>query len=309
MKVISGYTQGTTYQVKYLDRQNRDFRKSIDSLLGDFDKALSLYRPDSEISVFNRSHAVRFLLPYFYPVLQKAEEVYKATDGLFDPTVMPLVEAYGFGPGGKREKAPEFDLDSVIQLIGFDKISFDSVSVRKSKENVKLDFNAIAQGYSVDVIASFLRSKGITDYLIEVGGELRGNGSRPDGSLWVVGISDPLQATDLLATVKIRDRGMATSGNYRNYYNRDGVIYTHIINPVTGKPGTSDILSITVFAPDAITADAYATAFLLMGIEKLKKRLPDFPGLEVFAVYSVAGGKAETYASEGIRPFLSMKEK
>ncbi len=306
--VLNGYAQGTTYQVKYFDKEHRNFGKAVDSLLTEFDKALSTYRPDSELSLFNLSHAIRFQSPYFYPVLKKSEEVYKTTEGLFDPTVMPLVEAYGFGPKG-RKAAVAFDLDSVMQLVGFRQISFDSVSVRKSKEGVRLDFNAIAQGYSVDVICDFLHSAGISDYLVEVGGELRGSGSKPDGSAWVVGISDPLKPSDLLATVKIENRAMATSGNYRNRYEKDGISYTHIINPIDGKPGISDILSVTVFADDAMTADAFATACLLMGIDKLKEKLPGLPGLGIFAVYVMPNGETDTYISEDLLPFVSKKER
>lgn len=308
LKTLTGYAQGTTYQLKYVDGQARNFGKAVDSLLAEFDKALSTYRPDSELSLFNLSHAIAFRSPYFYPVLKKSEEVYQATGGLFDPTVMPLVEAYGFGPKG-RKGAAGFDLDSVMQLVGFRQISFDSVSVRKSKEGVRLDFNAIAQGYSVDVICDFLHSHGITDYLVEVGGELRGSGSKPDGSLWVVGISDPLKPSDLLATVKIKNRAMATSGNYRNHYEKDGVSYTHIINPISGKPGISDILSVTVFADDAMTADAFATACILMGIDRLKEKLPDLPGLGIFAVYVTPDGKTDTYISEDLQPFVSGKDR
>ncbi len=305
---LTGYAQGTTYQVKYADKNARNFGKAVDSLLVDFDKALSTYRPDSELSLFNLSHAIRFQSPYFYPVLKKSEEVYQATEGLFDPTVMPLVEAYGFGPKG-RKGATGFDLDSVMQLVGFRQVSFDSVSVRKSKEGVRLDFNAIAQGYSVDVICDFLHSMGVADYLVEVGGELRGSGTKPDGSAWVVGISDPLKPSELLATVKIENRAMATSGNYRNHYEKDGVVYTHIINPISGKPGVSDILSVTVFADDAMTADAFATACLLMGIDRLKEKLPDLPELDVFACYSTSEGRPGIYVSERLKPFVSMNSR
>ncbi|GAA4438397.1 FAD:protein FMN transferase [Ravibacter arvi] len=305
--VVSGRAQGTTYRVKYYDGQRRNFKRSIDSLLADFDKSLSLYRADSEISVFNRSHAIRFTSPYFYPVLKKAGEVNAATQGLFDPTVLPLVEAYGFGPAGRKNEA--FDLDSVMRFVGFSNIEFDSVSVRKSKEGVKLDFNALAQGYSVDVIAHFLESNDIHQYLVEVGGELRGKGTKPEGAPWIVGIANPEAPDMLAATVRIADRAMATSGNYRNHYRKNGITFTHIVDPVTGLPGLSDILSVTVFAPDAMTADAYATAFLLMGIEKLKERLGDFPGTDVYVTYSLPDGEKGTFVSEGLQPFVSGTEK
>lgn len=305
--VINGYAQGTTYQIKYEDGANRNFRQSIDSLLKKFDSALSLYDENSELSLFNRSHAVRFVSPYFLPVLIKSREIFESTGGLFDPTILPLAKAYGFGPNGKRGEKVSFNLDSVRQFVGFDKISFDSIAVRKSDDHVKLDFNAIAQGYSVDMVSDFLRSKNISNFLVEIGGELKGEGKKPDGTPWIVGVSNPLKPNELMGTVKIKDRGMATSGNYRNHYVRDGVTYTHIINPLTGLPGTSDILSITVFAPDAMTADGYATAFLLMGAERLKEQIHTFANLDVFMAYSSEKGNLETFCSEGLKSFLTLK--
>jgi len=302
---LRGYAQGTTFQIKYSDAANRNFQKQVDSLLADFDKSLSLYRPDSELSMFNELHSIRFTSPYLYPVLRKSAEIHHKTGGLFDPTVLPLLKAYGFGPGGKKVAEEQFDLDSVMALVGFEKIEFDSVSVRKAADHMALDFNAIAQGYSVDVISQFLENRGIQNYLVEVGGELRGRGEKPDGNLWVVGISDPEKPADLIATVKIRDRAMATSGNYRNHYRKDGRTYTHIVNPRTGQPGISDILSVTVFAPDAISADGYATAFLIMGMDRLRRELPKFPDIEVFVVYSTSDGRKDIYYSESLQPFLS----
>ncbi len=296
---VNGEAQGTTYQVKYADTQGRNLKRGIDSLLAAIDKSLSTYDPESEISVLNRSHAIRFQSPYFYPVLRKSEEVYLRTGGLFDPTVMPLVSAYGFGPDGRQEVG-QIDRDSVLQLVGFDKITFDSLSVSKRYEQVRLDFNAIAQGYSVDVIGAFLTEMGIRNYLVEVGGELRASGRKPDGSSWVVGIANPAFTGRLKATVALNDCGMATSGNYRNYYEKDGVRYNHIINPKTGLSEQGDLLSVTVFAPDAMTADAYATAFVVMGMAKMKELLPRLPELNVYAVYSENSGEIGTYMTDGI---------
>jgi thiamine biosynthesis lipoprotein len=306
LMVVSGYAQGTTYQIKYVDAQRRDVKKSIDSLLKTFDSALSLYDENSELSLFNRSHAVRFRSPFLLPILAKSKEIHASTEGLFDPTVMPLIEAYGFGPGGQRSNAQPFDLDSVRKLVGFQKVDFDSVSVWKSEENVKLDFNAIAQGYSVDVVCDYLYGMGISDFLVEIGGELRGRGAKPDGSLWRVGISNPLHTKELMATVDIKDRALATSGNYRNHYVREGVTYTHIVNPLTCQPAVSDILSITVLAPDAMTADGYATGFLLMGIERLKRHLASHAALDVVVAYSTPDGKMETYISEGLQSYIKL---
>jgi thiamine biosynthesis lipoprotein len=303
MVSVSGATQGTTYHIKYFDTKNRNLIPQIDSILTDFDKSLSLYRDDSELSLFNRSHAIRFATPYFYPVLVKSKEVYDATNGIFDPTILPLTEAYGFG--AKRESQNvDVNVDSVLKLIGFNQIEFDSISVQKAKENVRLDFNGIAQGYSVDVISQFLEQKNIEQYMIEIGGEIVCKGVKNDNQPWLTGIDNPLKPGSLYATVTLTDRAMTTAGNYRNHFEKNGQVFNHLINPKTGSMEQTSLLSVTVFAKDGITADAYDTAFFVMGLEETKNYLKNHKELDVYMIYNDEQGQLKSYASEGIRNFI-----
>ena len=214
---ISGEAQGTSYHIKYFDAENRNFKKQVDSILNDFDKCLSLYRPDSELSEFNRSHALKFQSPYFYQVLKKSNEVYEATNGIFDPTVMPLVEAYGFGPK-KIKTQEEVNVDSLLKLVGFHHIRFDSVSVSKDMEGIKLDFNGIAQGYSVDIIGGFLKNNGIKQFMVEIGGEILCKGKKNDGNPWVTGIENPLKKGTLQRKVQLSNGAMTTAVIYGNHF-------------------------------------------------------------------------------------------
>lgn len=300
---INGEAQGTTYAIKYFDVQNRNFKKQIDSILIDFDKCLSLYRPDSELSEFNESHALKFQSPHFYQVLKKSKEIYEATNGIFDPTVMPLVEAYGFGPK-KIKTQSTTHVDSLLKLVGFQHIQFDSVSISKDREGVKLDFNGIAQGYSVDLVGQFLQSKGILHYMVEIGGEIVCKGKKNNGKPWLTGITNPVRNGVLYSTVQLEDRAMTTAGNYRNHFEKNGQIFNHIINPKTGSMEQSSILSVTVFAKDAVTADGYDTAFFIMGLEETKRFLTGHKDLDVYILFSGTNGKIESYASSGISAFI-----
>ncbi|QMW02235.1 FAD:protein FMN transferase [Spirosoma foliorum] len=297
---LDGEAQGTTYHIKYRDERQRNLKKEIDSVLITIDKCLSTYLPDSEISRFNRSERHRFERPYFYPVLKKSEEVFRETKGAFDPTVMPLVEAYGFGPKKIRLVEP-VNSDSLLQLVGFQKISFDSVSIRKLKKNIRLDFNGIAQGYSVDVLSEFLESKGIDRYMVEIGGEIRTKGKKGEKQDWTIGIENPLQPGKMLTTMKLVNRAMTTAGNYRNHFESNGQTFSHIINPKTGLMEQSSVLSVTVFAPDAITADGYDTAFFVMGLEATKHFLSARKDLDVYIVYTGEDGESKTFVTEGLK--------
>ncbi|WP_229213650.1 FAD:protein FMN transferase [Dyadobacter psychrotolerans] len=300
---VSGEAQGTTYHIKYFDKQNRNFKTQTDSILNDFDKSLSLYREDSEISEFNRSHAIRFRSPYFYPVLKKSKEAFEKTNGAFDPTIMPLVEAYGFGP--KKTKNAQFqNIDSLLKLVGFGQIEFDSVMVQKAQENVRLDFNGIAQGYSVDLISRFLEQQNIDRYMVEIGGEIVCRGKKNDDKFWVNGIENPLKPGTLYSTVQLSDRAMTTAGNYRNHFEKDGQVFNHLINPKTGSMEQTALLSVTVFAKDAITADAYDTAFFVMGVEETKRFIKKEKDLDVYLIFTGTDGKLNDFASDGIKDFV-----
>lgn len=305
---VSGNTMGTTYRVVYLDEGHRDFKAEIDSLLVDFNQALSTYIPDSELSRFNKSDSMAFNSPYLLPVLKKSKEVYEKTGGAFDPTVGPLVNAWGFGPDGARDSVA---VDSLLQLVGFDQVYFDDHTIKKNNPGIYLDLSAIAKGYAVDIVAEFLEKKGITNMLVEIGGELVGKGINERGELWKVGINQPDVkefSNNIFTVIALDNKAMATSGNYRNFYERDSVKYSHTISPFTGKPVQHGLLSATVLAEDCMTADAYATAMMVMGTEKSIALLEKEKGLEAFLIYNDETGGFKTFVSESLKPFVSALE-
>lgn len=307
---LSGKTMGTTYNITYLDDESRDLQSSIDSLLVVFNQSLSTYIPDSELSRFNLVDTVDFNLPYLLPVLEASKKVYENTNGAFDPTVGPLVNIWGFGPGGPELK-DSVDIKNLLASVGFTKIEFDNKQLRKKVPGVYLDFSAIAKGYGSDVVADFLKNKGIANYLVEIGGELVAHGTNEKGELWKVGVNRPEEsanATDLISIIALQDRGMATSGNYRNYYVRDSVKISHTINPATGYPVNHTLLSATVLAKDCMTADAYATALMVIGKDKAIALDSALTEIEVFLIYDDGMGGFKTFASESLKPFLSFPQ-
>ncbi len=302
---IEGEAQGTTYHIRYFDPQNRNFKHAIDSILTDFDQCLSLYRPDSELSAFNANARHSFRSPWFYEVLVKSKEIHDATDGAFDPTIMPLAEAYGFG--NKRNIDPEtVNVDSLLQYVGFKQIIFNNKQI-ESRPGVKLDFNGIAQGYSVDILGDFLKSRHIGRFMVEIGGEVLCSGAKNGGTPWVTGIEDPLKPAALAATVELTDRAMTTAGNYHNHITRNGITYNHIIDPRTGEMEQTPLLSVTVFAKDAITADGYDTAFFVMGLEATKTFLKNRKDIDVYMLYKNEKGHLMSFATDGIKDLIQEK--
>lgn len=304
---LSGKTMGTTYRVVYLDAQQRDFQVSIDSLLEVFNQSLSTYIPNSEISRLNQGDSLRFELPYLLPVLLESRLVFDQTGGAFDPTVGPLVNLWGFGPDGPQLK-DSVNIDAILKLVGFNGIQFDSNVVRKARREMYVDFSAIAKGYGVDVVGDFLAKKGITNFLVEIGGELVARGTNEKGELWKVGVNKPEElgrADELYSILALNNQGMATSGNYRNYYEVDGLKISHTINPATGRPVSHGLLSATVVAGSCMRADALATAMMVVGKNRaiaLQEQLKDF---EIFLIFSDSVGQMQFHASEGMKPYLS----
>lgn len=308
--ILSGKTMGTTYNITYLDRENRDLQSSIDSLLLVFNQSLSTYIPDSELSKFNQGDTLDFSLPYLLPILDASKTVYENTNGAFDPTVGPLVNIWGFGPGGPELK-DSVDIKNLLSKVGFNKIEFDQKQLRKKVSGIYLDFSAIAKGYGSDVVADFLDNKGISDYLVEIGGELVAHGVNEKGELWKVGVNRPEESansTDLISIIALQNRGMATSGNYRNYYMRDSVKISHTINPATGYPVSHTLLSATVLANNCMMADAYATAMMVIGKDKAIALDSALSEIEVFLIYDDGNGGFKTFASESLKPFLSFPQ-
>lgn len=304
---ISGKTMGTTYRIVFLDEEGRDFKNSIDSILTVFNQSLSTYIPDSELSQFNKGDSLVFKLPYLLPVLKKSREVFTLTEGAFDPTVGPLVNAWGFGPEGAQPK-DSIDIRNILPLVGFDGITFDEQVMRKSKPGIYLDFSAIAKGYAVDIVAEYLEENGISNMLVEIGGELVAKGNNDKGELWKVGINQPDGkdfSNDIISIIALDNKGMATSGNYRNFYELDSIKYSHTISPFTGEPVQNGLLSATVVASDCMTADAFATAMMVVGTEKSIALLDQEKELEAFLIYSDESGNMKTFISEGLKPYIS----
>jgi thiamine biosynthesis lipoprotein len=302
---VSGPAQGTSYTISYVAGANANYRTAIDSILLAIDASLSTYQPQSIISRINRNEPTA-VDAYFTEVFKKSMEVSEKTDGLFDVTVAPLVNAYGFGFRKKEQITPQ-KIDRLRKLVGYKNLSLRGNQLTKTSPEVMLDFNAIAQGYTVDVLAAFLDSKGIDHYLVELGGELRARGKKLDGGPWTVGIEQPVEDNGgeraLFKNIILQDRSLATSGNYKKFYVENGEKYAHIINPFTGYPAKNNLLSATVVAPDCMTADAYATAFMVMGLDRAKAFLDAHHNLQlsVFFIYDERGN-TKTYISPDFPP-------
>ena len=302
---ISGNTQGTTYNITYEDRPGRNLQPKIEQLLHRFDLSLSTYEPESIITKLNNGDNQVRLDRYFKTVFNKSEEIYHITDGAFDITVAPLVNAWGFGPKEGLDVDSSI-IDKLMPSIGMHNIELVGGKITKKHPDVKLDVNAIAQGYSVDIVAEFLERKGVSNYLVEIGGELLAKGINPKGKSWKIGIDKPIDdnfiaGQNLQAIIEISDIALATSGNYRKFFEKDGKKFVHSINPKTGYPVKSRLLSTTVLANDCMTADAFATAFMVMGIEKSIMFLSNHKELDAYLVYSDEAGNFKTFMTPGIK--------
>jgi FAD:protein FMN transferase len=301
---LEGKTMGTSYHITYFDDRHRNFQDSVDSLLVLINKSINTYDTTSEISRFNRAQrSLVFRLPYFFPPLKKSQEVVTGSQGAYDPTVMPLVNAWGFGPK-KIERPDTAEVLAARAFVGFEKISFNKDSIWKNDPRVQIDFSAIGQGYGADVIADFFKSKSLKNFFIELGGEGVAWGKNiRDDRIWEIGVLDPNSdyiEQKFKAYAVLKNKGFTTSGNYFNYREVDGKKYSHTIDPVSGFPVEHELLSATVFAADCSTADAWATAFMSMGHIKGIETLKSHPELDVFFIYSYADG-IKTYVSDGIK--------
>jgi len=289
---FTGEAQGTYYAITYFDDQSRNFQPQMDSLFKSFDLSASVYSKESVISRFNRNDSTVLSDQVFDAVFNKAMEVSEETGGAFDITVMPLVNVWGFGYT-ERSKVDSALVDSLLSLVGYQKIKLVNRRLQKEDSAMMIDFNAIAQGYTCDLIGKFLESKGINNYLVDVGGEVLGKGTKANGVPWRVAIEKPAaDASDqreIQVTVSLNNKALATSGNYRSYFMENGKKYSHTIDPATGFPVQHSVLSVSVLADDCMTADAYATAFMVMGLEKTKQFLNTKRGLEAYIIYDQDG--------------------
>ena len=288
---IQGAAFGTLYHITYMGERSDRLPRQVDSVLQVINRTFSVFDTNTVISRINKGEEV-FPGNDFLTVLQASLNISEQTRGAFDCTCQPLIELWGFGRGNKKVVVPQEQIDSVKQFIGSQLVTVKDGRIVKADPRVQLNFNAIAKGYAVDQVARFLNEKGYADCIVEIGGEVVARGSK-NGKPWRVGIQVPTDTPDGPAesseSFKLRDRAVATSGNYRNYFEQDGVRYTHILDPVTGKPEQTNLLSVTVIAPDCLTADAYATAFMVLGMEESRKVLDAHPELEAWFIYDDKG--------------------
>ena len=284
---LSGPVFGTGFNILYAHKDNTNFIQEIDSLFNDVNQSLSTYIPDSDISKLNRNELTK-VDHYFIEVFNSSKSIYEDTKGVFDPTIGNVVNAWNFGAETNKFLTDSTTIDSLMQFVGFDKLSLSGNSINKPVSTY-LEFNAIAKGYGVDVIAEFLETQDIENYLVEIGGEIRVKGQNIEKqSPWKVGLDEPRfdGEQSVFKAIALKNEAMATSGTYRKFnIDENGNRYAHIINTKTGYPTKTNILSVSVIAPDCMTADAYATAFQAMGIEDVSRFLKSHPELKVFMIY------------------------
>ncbi len=317
-EAFDGFTQGTTYHIIYerkglFSTSPVKMKGEVDSILAHFDLSLSAYEPNSIISRINRNDPQVVPDYDFIIVFNKSLEVFKDSDGAFDITVGPLVNAWGFGPGRKKDM-DSMIVDSLLQYVGMSNVKLIDNKIVKKIPEIKLDVNAIAQGYSVDVVSKFFKEKRINNFLVEIGGELRTNGTKKNGALWKVGVDKPydnnyIPGQNLQIILKLKGCSLATSGNYRKFFEKDGVKYSHSINPKTGYPVKDSLLSATIIAKDCITADAYATACMVMGLEKSKVFISERDDLEAYLIYSSESNDSfKTWQSKNFEKLIWKEE-
>lgn len=309
--VIRGEAQGSTYGIKYIAKNDENLKPAIDSILEVIDLSMSTYRTESIISKINRGENVP-IDSHFEKVFLASKEIWEQSSGLFDPTVGVLVNAWGFGKEKRNSTLTQQEIDSLKSFVGFEKVLLTpEKKIQKATSSVSFDFNAIAQGYTVDVIANFLKSKNITNFIVEVGGELFLSGKNTlTGKKWTVGIENPTLPSDkneFIATLQFENQGLATSGNYRKTRIDPvtGEKFVHSINPITGMAQQSNLLSVTVITDSAMYADGYATMFMVMGLEKSKSFLEKHPNLRVLLVFNDANNQVQTFKSNGFEKFES----
>lgn len=329
-----GKTMGTYYKVTYHDSLGRDFSAPIDSLLKVVNDEISTYIPTSTISQFNQADTVfelgfsyadyaacvadpkqcgKVKNAHFQANFLAARVANQRTNLAFDPTVMPLVNYWGFGYTPKKpiEQADSLLVDSLLRYVGFEKVELldrnGKAVLKKAMPGVQLDFGGTGQGYGVDAVAVFLEIHGIRDYLVDIGGESRARGKNPKGDWWTIGINTPkpeAELTDFTRIVKLENRSVTTSGNYRNFYEVNGQKYSHFIDPRTGFPEKSNLLSATVFGKDCLLPDALATGFMVLGLDKAFDLANQLEGIEALFIYSDENGTLQVKYTDGVGPML-----
>ena len=304
--VIQGLAQGSYYAITYYDEQNRNFQREIDSIFHAVDMSVNLWVDSSIISKVNRNEDVT-LDSIFIGNFNIAQKAAVLSDGYFDPTISPIVAAWGFSYKSGDSITPQL-IDSLKPLVDYRKVRIENGKVIKEIPDITLDFNAIAQGYTSDLISRFLESRGIKNYLVDTGGEIMAKGEKANGQPWIVGIEKPAENMDseriVQTCIALRDKGLVTSGSSRKYVERDGKRYSHCIDPKTGYPVEHQVLSVTVMAENSVWADALASIGMVMGMEKSLQLFQSMEGVEAYYIFVNGQGELETFATEGFESLI-----
>lgn len=306
---ITGHAQGTTYGITYFAEQASVQQEQIDSIFSALDASLSIYKPGSLINRFNDSDEGVVTDAHFERVIRKSLDVFRQTGGAFDVTVYPLVRIWGFGTKEINDLPDSTAIRSALACVGSGKLTLRDGRLDKKLPCVKIDVNGIAQGYSVDVVAGFLESRGIVNYIVEVGGEIRVRGKKyPENEAMTIGIETPsaneFEHAGIREIIRIEEGAVTTSGSYRKFREAGGKRLSHIIDPATGYPSQSEIISATVIAPDAITADGFDNALLAAGLTRAFTILRNTPRVEAYLIYKKPDGSVADTMSAGFRPYL-----
>ena len=299
-----GYTQGTTYNIRYMSADAVNYQSDIDSILHAVDQSLSTYVEESVISKINKNESMQ-TDSLFMRVFKIAVNIAKETNGAFDPTIAPIVNFWGFGFEEIAEK-DESVLTDLMKTVGYEKLTIQDSLIVKSNPNTQIDLNAIAQGFTVDLIGEHLQKLGLTNYMIEIGGELKCHGLNADDELWRIGIDKPsetIQQDRFQAIIEVPDKAVASSGNYRKFKvdEETGMKYAHTINPKTGKPVQTNLLSVTIVSESCMQADALATACMIMGVEKSIEFINSKPELDALLIYSDPKGEWLKHQTKGFK--------
>ena len=298
-RTAQGLVFGTRYNVTYL--YNADLKPEIEQTLALVDSALSMFNEQSTISAVNRSESIQVTDTMFLKVYRRAMEISVMTGGAFDITVAPAVNAWGFG-FKHAENIRQATIDSLMEITGYHRIHEQDGLITKDDARIMLDCSAIAKGFGSDMVAAMFRSKGINDFMVEIGGEIVVSGHNPKGNLWGIGISKPVDDSlsinnELQTVIKVSDIAMATSGNYRNFYVKNGRKYAHTIDPHTCMPVSHTLLSATVLAADCATADALATSMMVMGLDSAQALCSRHPEIQAYFIYEGPDGELITSTS------------
>ena len=309
---IQGFAQGTTYHITYYSPEKKDFTPAITMLLEKVDSSMSVYRKNSIINAFNTSSEGSQIGSLLAKAVMQSQQYNRQTQGAFDITLGPLVKAWGFH--AKRNEVPDAKtIEQLKKRTGNHMIELNDLFLSKKHPEVTIDVNAMAQGFTVDIIADYLEQHNIADYLVELGGEIRTAGISPRNAKWLVGIEKPIENSisgeAIQVYIELAEEALVTSGNYRKFFIRNGVKYSHTIDPKTGYPVTHTLLSATVIDKKSARTDALATAFMVMGAEKAKEWLSKNTGVEAYLISSNTEGGYEIWMTEGMKKRIKEAKK